>query len=201
MLWQRSLVMRDLETKSLWSHLLGKAMDGKLKGTSLELIPAVMTTWSEWKQRHPNTTVLAMPRTAKRFTENVWEQPERYVFGVTPHAAGKAYSASIPLLQKKKIIQISDDKQALLFTFSEKGKRVQVFSRAIDGKPLEFTGQTSSTLKHDTIIDSETKSTWNLVTGECTKGPHKGRKLQPIAGTISFKRAWQVFFPDGKMLE
>ena len=33
MLWQRSLVMRDLETGTLWSHLMGKAMEGELKGT------------------------------------------------------------------------------------------------------------------------------------------------------------------------
>ena len=30
MLWKRSLVMVDSETKTLWSHLLGKAMRGKL---------------------------------------------------------------------------------------------------------------------------------------------------------------------------
>ena len=36
MLWQRSLVMQDKETGSLWSHILGEAMRGSLKGTSLE---------------------------------------------------------------------------------------------------------------------------------------------------------------------
>jgi hypothetical protein len=32
-LWNRSLVMMDLETKSLWSHLLGRGMQGKHKDT------------------------------------------------------------------------------------------------------------------------------------------------------------------------
>ena len=31
MLWNRSLVMYDRETKSLWSHMLGEAMQGRLK--------------------------------------------------------------------------------------------------------------------------------------------------------------------------
>ena len=43
MLWNRSLVMLDQETKSLWSHILGQAMRGPLKGTRLEVIPSTMT--------------------------------------------------------------------------------------------------------------------------------------------------------------
>ena len=37
-LWNRSLVMRDLETGSLWSHILGECMEGELMGKKLELI-------------------------------------------------------------------------------------------------------------------------------------------------------------------
>ena len=82
MLWQRSLVMRDLETKTLWSHLLGRGMRGKLEGVQLVMLPAVMTTWKEWGDRHPETTDLAMSRTAGQFNEQLWQQPERYVFGI-----------------------------------------------------------------------------------------------------------------------
>ena len=68
-LWQRSLVMRDLQTGSLWAHLLGECMEGPLKGKTLTPIPAAITSWKEWKTAHPNTTVLSLKRSAKRSQE------------------------------------------------------------------------------------------------------------------------------------
>ncbi len=195
MLWQRSLVMRDLETKSLWSHLMGKAMDGQLKGTSLDLFPAAMTTWGEWKQRHPNTTLLAMSRSAMRFDKRVWENASRFVYGTTPHVTGKSISVALQHLQKKKIVQTPDGKQHLLFTYSDHGKRVQSFSRMINGKALNFLAT-----ENDTMTDQETGSTWNAVTGRCLTGKLKGTHLKRIPGTISYLRAWQIFFPNAKVI-
>ena len=43
MLWNRSLVILDAETKSLWSHILGRAMQGPLEGETLEALPGLMT--------------------------------------------------------------------------------------------------------------------------------------------------------------
>ena len=43
------LVMYDRQTDSLWSQLIGEAVDGPLKGTVLEFLPAWQTTWAEWK--------------------------------------------------------------------------------------------------------------------------------------------------------
>ena len=57
MLWNRSLVMIDEETGSLWSHLLGEAMQGPLQGTQLEAVPSEMVTWESWRREHPQTTV------------------------------------------------------------------------------------------------------------------------------------------------
>jgi hypothetical protein len=52
-LWNRSLVMLDIETRSLWSHILGEAMAGELKGQLLKPIPSDMVTWAAWKRDHP----------------------------------------------------------------------------------------------------------------------------------------------------
>ena len=60
-LWRNSLIMQDLETGSLWSHVTGKALEGKLAGASLDMIPSVQTTWSEWVAAHPRTRVLHKP--------------------------------------------------------------------------------------------------------------------------------------------
>ena len=57
-LWRNSLVMQDRQTGSLWSHVTGEALAGELAGAELEILPAVQTTWSAWRQQHPDTEVL-----------------------------------------------------------------------------------------------------------------------------------------------
>ena len=57
-LWRNSLVMQDSETGTLWSHVTGEALDGELAGAQLALIPAVQTTWANWRDAHPETRVL-----------------------------------------------------------------------------------------------------------------------------------------------
>ena len=42
LLWNRSLVMIDKETRSLWSHLLGESMQGPLQGKPLDFLTATI---------------------------------------------------------------------------------------------------------------------------------------------------------------
>lgn len=48
----------DRETESLWSQVLGRAVAGPVAGAQLQLLPASLTSWDEWQQRHPKTLVL-----------------------------------------------------------------------------------------------------------------------------------------------
>ncbi len=52
------LVMYDRQTDSLWSQLLGKAIEGPLEGTELEFVPSKHTTWADWRREHPDTLAL-----------------------------------------------------------------------------------------------------------------------------------------------
>jgi hypothetical protein len=51
----------DKKTESLWSQLLMKAVTGPAaeKGLEFKALPSELTTWGEWRKRHPSTTVLA----------------------------------------------------------------------------------------------------------------------------------------------
>ena len=92
--------MLDLETRSLWSHILGEAMDGELKGAQLEIIPADMMTWEAWKKQHPKTTVLSLSPTRFRNYRNSFyaQRPDRFVYGVV--IDGSAYHFPWPSLTK-----------------------------------------------------------------------------------------------------
>ena len=61
-LYRSNKLMFDQESMSLWSTLEGKPVVGSLVGSGLRLRshPIVTTTWGEWKEKHPDTTVLSL---------------------------------------------------------------------------------------------------------------------------------------------
>lgn len=96
MLWKRNLVMIDEETRSLWSHLLGEAMQGPLNGTELKAIPYEMATWESWKRKHPETSVLNLIRSSRNYVKEFYRRPHDFVFGWV--VDGQAYAAGFETL-------------------------------------------------------------------------------------------------------
>lgn len=54
-----NLLMYDRATDSEWPQILGRAIDGEMKRSSLEEIPLVWTTWKQWKERGTDAPVLS----------------------------------------------------------------------------------------------------------------------------------------------
>ncbi len=50
-----NFVMRDQQTQSDWQQATGEAFSGPHEGRRLELVPFRITTWGEWRARHPRT--------------------------------------------------------------------------------------------------------------------------------------------------
>ncbi len=61
-LYRSNKLMYDRDTKSLWSTLKGQPVIGPLVGRGIVLPrhQVVTTTWGQWKQLHPDTTVLSL---------------------------------------------------------------------------------------------------------------------------------------------
>lgn len=55
LLYRRALVMYDRRSKSLWSQTMGKAIAGPSTGRTLTRFPSILTTWKQWKAKHPHT--------------------------------------------------------------------------------------------------------------------------------------------------
>jgi hypothetical protein len=51
----------DRETETFWEQMTGKAVVGPQTGKRLKWIPSVVTTWKQWRKKHPKTTVLEPP--------------------------------------------------------------------------------------------------------------------------------------------
>jgi len=56
-----NLVMYDAATRSYWSQILARGICGPHTGTELEIRPSSVTTWGEFRERHPDGEVLLPP--------------------------------------------------------------------------------------------------------------------------------------------
>lgn len=61
-----NLLMYDRQTDSEWPQILGVAISGPRKGTRLDTVPLVWTTWRAWRTTHPDTLVLSTDTGALR---------------------------------------------------------------------------------------------------------------------------------------
>ena len=190
MLWQRSLVMMDKETESLWSHLLGKCMDGELKGTVLKTLPGSLTDWESWKEKYPETKVLLMRRTAQSFTREMYTDLRHFVAGMSDGKNSKAWSFAD--LKDNPIINDTFADQPVVVVFDKKSSTPFVFDCRVDGVALTFAEENGK------YVDKQTGSEWDLEYGVGTEGSMKGKKLKPLVVISSFSRAWSNFHPESE---
>ena len=188
-LWMRSLIMYDAETRSEWSHLLGRAMAGQLKGKKLKPLITDMVTWSVWKKQHPDTTVLNMSRTDRNYTKDFYLKPSRFLFGF--HVSDKHFALPMPLMMDHPVFAFEAADTQLVATFEKEGAVTHLFESNLEGQTLTFEHLDNSIMK-----DRETESRWEMLSGKCIDGKLKGKMLQQRVGIMSFRKAWENFHPD-----
>jgi len=61
-LYRSNKLMFDRQTDSLWNQFTGKPVAGPLVNSGIELktLPVAITTWAEWRRKHPDTRVLSL---------------------------------------------------------------------------------------------------------------------------------------------
>jgi len=188
MLWNRSLVMIDSETNSLWSHLLGRSMAGPSMDTQLKVLPGLMTDWKTWRQRHPDTTVLKLSRTSQGYLKEFYAEPARFVIGMSE--GDKARSWSFDVLLQNPFVNDHFADRPILVTFDDQSSTAFVYNRRLAGDTLEFE------LKDGQLTDRQSGSQWNPATGQCENGPQAGQVLELIPAIVSYRHTWETFYPD-----
>ena len=194
MLWNRSLVMIDKETKSLWSHLLGEAMQGPLKGSELEALPAEMVTWKAWKREHPQTTVLNISRTSRNYVKEFYRNPKRFVFAWVK--SGQPYAAGFETLLENSVLNLKLEKSPVVVTFDKDSTAAHLFSSVVGDRSLKFVAD-----KQGRMHDMQTDTIGNSNTGVAVEGPLKGKTLKQLVGILSYARTWKLFHPNSQTVE
>lgn len=212
-LWRDDLVMYDSATESLWSQLLATAIRGDRTGEQLPLLTASLTTWGEWRERHPGTEVLLPPphsNTVKGREETYDYFQPKYSYGDEEQLVGFD-SESGALKRRTLVVGVSDGDAVRAYPFpvveaegvvnDEVGELPVVvtvtpdgalgaYDRRVDGKRLTFSAADVQTL-------AAAGSVWQRTTGRALDGPHEGKRLDRAnEHTPMFWQGWSNFNPE-----
>lgn len=227
-LYRSALVMYDRQTESLWSHFTGQAIVGALAGEEVEVLPASIVSWADWRNAHPDSLVLSRDTGHNRdYGRNPYpgyDSLDDPPFGYEGEVDGR-------FAAKERILGIGDDEASTAILLTDLfGRRVittDLDGREIaawlkpgtasaleageiaDGRDVGATGVFETTVDgqrltfgavDDDFVDAETGSTWNVL-GEATAGPLAGAQLTPVQHVDTFWFAWAAFRPDTEIVE
>ncbi|MEN8180256.1 MAG: DUF3179 domain-containing protein [Pseudomonadota bacterium] len=169
LLYNSDMLLYDRQTESLWSQIMAQAISGTHKGDRLLAIAMSHTSWSDWRQRHPETLVLSrdtgFSRDYDRSPYAGYESSRKLYFPVKFRAQGYH--------PKERILGLKIDGQYRAYPFAELAKSGGRVREPIAGRNIEIRYDAA----HQTAraIDE------------------KGRELPAIIG---YWFAWYGFHPE-----
>ena len=204
--------MKDMETGTFWSQVSGRAIHGPENGSSLEPVPAVVTTWGEWLRLHPDTLVLekepleespyeayfASDRSLGIF-EGINPDPrlpgKEIVLGVRLNGSTVAYS--LERSEERAFLNDTVGGEPILVVFDTGSHVPAVYSRRLGEKTIEA----ARWLRLDdreggTVLEDLLGNRWNPLSGEAVEGPLKGELLQPVPAFTVYWFVWARFYPE-----
>ncbi len=217
------LVMWDRQTESWWQQLTGEGIVGAYAGYRLELVPAQLISWGDFKAAFPDADVLSRETGHSRdYGRNPYSGYDRvdqspFLFNGEPDGR---------LLPMERVAALTLDGQPLAFPFmaleqegavnyDANGHSIVVLfqpgtasaldqSRIAESRDVGSTGVFESELDGqmltfrvgpDGFADDQTGSVWNVL-GQAVSGPLAGKSLAPIVHGNHFWFAWAAFAPE-----
>ena len=209
-----ALVMYDHQTRTLWSQFLGKGVKGSLAGTELDFLPVTQTTWTSWRELHPDTLVLNKDG---RYSRDSYESYYRggaagvlgetnrdgrlkrkeLVLGVSLDGVTKAYP--FRLLDEQPIVNDSINGRDVLVFFDKSSGTALAYEAMVDGRALTFRMEGDGRGPLAILVDDQTGSTWMAFTGRAVDGELKGMTVDRVTSHLSFWFAWSDWNPDTQL--
>lgn len=207
-LTRNTLIMYDRETDSLWPQILGQAVEGDLTGSELDFVAAVHTTWEEWRTEHPDTVAIVKGysggydnyqgyydsgRTGviPEAHEDDRLYDKEFVIGLIVGEDVTAYPYSV--LNDEPVVHDTVGDTDVVVSFSADSGAGVVFDRQLDGRTLDFT------LENDQLVDTQTNTVWDQLTGEAISGELEGSRLTQLKSSRIFWFGWKDWYPNSRI--
>ncbi len=219
MIYRSDPVMFDRVANTLWLQYTGQPIMGAAAepGVSLDKLPVVLTTWKEWKNRHPDTTVLAgatvffgaetyvseytpgsMLLEYESFDDTifpVWNRSDLLglkdlVLGVGIDGSYKVYP--VPALQQAVIVNDTVGASEIVVVASATSQAARVYDR--DG--LDFSAGDAPA----EILDAD-GARWRVDEDYLVNFDEPSRRLPRLATHMSYWFAWYAFYPETEVYE
>ena len=216
-LWRDALLMYDHQTRSLWSHITGEAIQGPLKGKQLQLLVSMpQIAWQTWKTNYPNTRVLSVPFrggmreslsrdayqryhtsqdtgvSGTEYTDNRLPNKSLVIGVQLQTKAGNTQFRAYPLTHFAEAAVINDTLgEVPLLIFHDKASfATAVFKRNVGEDVRTFRPQAGH------FVVDNTGTRWNTVTGEAASGKEKGTRLERLPAVNIYWFAWARYYPQ-----
>ena len=224
-LYRSNKIMYDRETFSLWNQETGQPVIGELadSGIQLNFFPTLLTTWGEWTDEHPDTTVLALDtgvsQPGRYFPEDnpnatyyeyfntpgtmfpVWIRDDSLeakdvVLGVNIGEAQKAYPVSV--LQVERVVNDTLGETNVVVLGSEISQAAKAYERG-DQEFSRVEGDASTGVPMK-LVDKNGQ-VWDVTEEALVNASDASQTLPRIPTHSSFWFGWYAFYPDTELYE
>jgi hypothetical protein len=202
LLYRSNKLMYDRQTDSLWDQFTGRPVVGPLtsSGIELQVLPVVLTPWSVWRARHPETKVLSLDT--------------GFVRDYRPGVAYRDYFASPDLMFPARVADRRLDQKDLVFGIQAPGgakawplarfkggavvmDRVGLLNVVLigdaDGEAVRaYEADSQHFVADDARHVRGEAGRWTIAEA-ALEGPD-GRNLPRLPGYVSYWFAWAQFF-------
>ncbi len=220
MLYRSNKVMYDRLTRSMWHQFTGEPIIGTLANSGIKqpFFPSVVTTWEEWLEEHPDTTVISNetghyraefyvpeddPRaiyydyfTASEVMFPVWVrdpsiEPKRVVVGLLTEGGKKAYV--VDDLRAERVINDTVGGVEVVIAASGESRSARAYAR--EGMTFSVEGGEETGATPRFLLDSD-GSRWEVTEEALVLEGDPSRTLARLPTLTSFWFGWYQYHPD-----
>ncbi|MBT6681229.1 MAG: DUF3179 domain-containing protein [Chloroflexi bacterium] len=213
-LYQSNKLMYDSGTRTLWHSLTGEPVIGELafSGKRFTQLPLTLTTWGDWLEKNPETTVLSLDTGYDRTYRNLNKRGSAY------YDYFNSPEWMFPTFQTNEALDLKDRVLALNFGDSPKAYSLEALQEtpvvndtlggqevgvvfnplAEAARPYDRDGHTFTPTQDPDVILDESGVEWRVE--EDTLIQSDGTEtLARLPGHVSYWFGWFAFHPETEL--
>ena len=225
LLYRSNKVMYDRATNSLWNQFIGEPVIGPLADSGIRqpFFPSVVTTWEEWLEEHPDTTVLDrntgvyppdfyVPENDPRaiyydyFTSDevmfpVWNRdvtfdPKEVVVGLSIAESAKAYRVAD--LQRVRLVNDTLGGVNVVVVASPESRAGRIYERGDTTFSLPPADEPDVS---PSVLVDQTGAGWQVTETGLVKQSEPSRTLPRVPSLTSFWFGWFQYHPETEIYQ